>query len=242
MNTHIISFMHKKGGVGKSTLSTIMATELSYKGKTKLIDLDPKNQSSSRLRKHDLSLLEKLAIEKPASSYAELYKRTNKGKNLYSIVDFTTLRAEDLRVELEQSIKEGYKYIVVDSPGAIEDPGFIETSKYVQYAFIPLLNDTINKEATVEFYKDMLMRKNKNLMPNLKSLYCIANNFEGSADSLIGFLQEHQILTLRSVVKHKATIRDGQFRTILPLSTQKDHTFLAKLVEEMLGIFQSSKN
>lgn len=237
--TNVIAFMHKKGGVGKSTLSRIIATEFSALGVTKLIDLDSKMQSIARFRKKDLEQIKEYAAKHPKSNLADFYKRTNEGKRIYPIVDLAENRVEDLGNIIKKSSELGYKYIFIDSPGAVAEKGFLETVKYVNHIIIPMLDDEDNKVPTAEFYHWVREQMESGRLSNIKSVHCLVNNYDDSEKrftGLMNFIKENKLKMLSSIIKRKASLRYAEYTTIFPLSQYPENEIIGEVVKEIQHI------
>jgi len=213
----IIAFMHKKGGCGKSTLSITLATELSVKHKVMLIDTDTKMQSSKMIRQYDIESIKSYAENHPKSAIAQFGTQTKDFTLIYPIISATNQVEFDKAIALAKANQ--IEYIIIDSPGAVENIGFLMTINVANYIIIPIFNDVLNKIASVEFAH--YLNKIKNQLPNLKNYFGIANNFKGSIDSFVEYITEHKIPVLRSIIPNRESSRDGHFRSILPISRIK---------------------
>ncbi|MCS7099562.1 MAG: ArsA-related P-loop ATPase [Sulfolobales archaeon] len=124
-----------KGGVGKTTVAILIALELSRKGKTLLLSLDPARHIVKYLglSREDLEEIEggvhvkyvsvEKEVEKITSKYADLIRYLMPSLsvlNLDSVVDVVKyspgVEEEVLLRKLEEALGSSYHYVVVDTP------------------------------------------------------------------------------------------------------------------------------
>jgi len=230
----IISIMHRKGGVGKSSMIISLATYLNHKGHNSIIlDLDPKNETCTMLRNRNIEDAEKLSLKSKASREYHRLKAQNK------IYPIQTIAPKDLSLTLSK-IREGndkfkIEYVFIDSPGAVEDQGFIETIKQVQHVLIPMINDQKNDENTIEYYLKLDEMKPK--LSNIKTIDIFFNNIEYSLKDAMETLMKNKIKKenlFTNFIKHNKHFKAGQLQTILPI----EEDFMRDFVKE----FKSKTN
>ena len=138
MKAKIISFGNMKGGVGKSTLATIMATFLFNKEKKVLIlDCDDFQKTIFKTREEELE--------------------NNQNNNGFEIIATNSEDASSLIENLENS----FDYIFIDLPGNLKQKGVLELYTYVDYLFIPTRFTDDDLDAAFEF----LNLINKHILP-----------------------------------------------------------------------------
>ncbi len=123
-----------KGGVGKTTVSILLAMELGSRGKTVLLSLDPARHLSRYLKLagetgeidrgiHVRQVSVEREVERIASQYADFLRELMPSLsvlNLDSAVDALKyspgVEEEVLLRKLEEALTSGYDYVVVDTP------------------------------------------------------------------------------------------------------------------------------
>lgn len=123
MVAKFISFMSRKGGVGKSTISVLVASSLHFRTKKRilLIDADPQ-----------------------FSIYNQRNRETESQEGLYEIIAFDWGKAHkgDIPIrrflKLISSVENEYDIIIMDTPGKIEGDEIPITISISDYVIIPL--------------------------------------------------------------------------------------------------------
>ncbi len=202
MKTKIISFGNMKGGVGKSTLATIMATFLFNKGKKVLIlDCDDFQKTIFKTREEELE--------------------NNQNNNGFEIIATNSEDASDLIKNLENS----FDYIFIDLPGNLKQKGVLELYTYVDYLFIPTRFTDDDLDAAFVFLnlinKHMLpIRKEAGLKTTIKGIaYMEDSKFKEFKNYLkfknelsLNFL-ESNIPNSRILIRKKSTFNNLNYVT-----------------------------
>lgn len=182
MNTNekkgkVICFGNQKGGVGKSTITSMVANYMfKYYPKKRLlvVDADDLQQTLSKLRQQEMDMEE---------------GKRNKGYNIESIY----------AVDFEENLafwKSNFDYIFVDLPGNLKQAGVGTIYGYVDVLLIPTGTSVMDINSTVEFatfankiLKNMKQKKNEFMeirgffnrikiqSKDFKELYEARNNF-----------------------------------------------------------------
>ena len=162
--TKIISVHTMKGGVGKTTMTILLASYLAYeKGLRVLVfDLDQGQSSLSDHRAEELTAMQALLAKSPSSTtnpYRELLKKNlptaieqrlsfNAGRAIggfYSIVQETPRRFA------EHSIVDGeYDYILVDMGGRIHEPEQAVIAR-CDAILVPMTTQTLDYKAGLKY-------------------------------------------------------------------------------------------
>lgn len=144
-----IAFSSQKGGVGKSTFTTIVASILHYRlgFNVAVLDCDYPQHSLSKMRKRDLKtimhneVLKKLAMR----------QFTSINKKAYIILQ---CRADDALQEAEKFLRSSdvpVDVVFFDLPGTVNTPGLLNTLTGMQYIFSPITADRVVIESTLSF-------------------------------------------------------------------------------------------
>lgn len=136
MEAKIITVANMKGGVGKSTLTSIFASYLhnNKKNKTLVIDADDTQQTVSMTRKKDL-------------------ERGIPENTLYEILSTNSLDAS----EYITSLIPDFDYIFIDLPGNLKQKGVLSCLIQIDLFIIPTTLSDEDLDATIRFI-DLLFR------------------------------------------------------------------------------------
>lgn len=170
----LIAISSPKGGVGKSTITSIIGSVLHYsKGlNIAIIDCDDPQHSIGTLRERDMETVQKNETLKTA--LFKQYERIR--KRLYPVITSNTIDAmKDLKEYLDTYQDDHYDIILFDMPGALKTEGAILTISQMDYIFMPVIADNMVMECSLQFAdacETELIRK-KNC--NLKGIYLFWN-------------------------------------------------------------------
>lgn len=157
--TIFIAFSSQKGGVGKSTFTTLMASLLHYRlgYNVAVIDADFPQHSLAKMKERDLAavmnneLLKKLAYR----------QFTAINKKAYPIIQ---CKAEVALQKAEEFLKETVvlpEIIFFDLPGTVNTPGILHALAGMNHIFTPITADRVVMESTLIFtqlLKDVIMK------------------------------------------------------------------------------------
>lgn len=146
--TVLVAMSNQKGGVGKSSVTVLLASYLHYvKGKNvAIIDCDTLQHSVSHMRKRDM-----LAVEKTDEYKQLLMVQWEKiKKKAYTIVDSTPAEARGKISELLEANPD-LDIILVDLPGSLSSEGVFKTIINMDYVLTPIVADRIVMQSTLSF-------------------------------------------------------------------------------------------
>lgn len=130
-----VAFENAKGGVGKSTLTTLFAGYLHMVGKDKglqigIVDIDDVQNSIGTMRLADKAEAENLDDE-------------------YQIM---SISSADFTAQID-FLKETFDIILVDFPGNLKQPGVVESLIMIDILIIPFEASKIEVTPTIKFYQ-----------------------------------------------------------------------------------------
>lgn len=149
-----ISFSTPKGGVGKSTITTLLASVLHYRlGMNILVmDCDFPQHSLANMRERDLKMIMQNDYHKRAA--LKLYQTIN--KKAYSIISCKPedALAKALKYVEESSIEPDITFF--DLPGTANTKGVLTTLRAMDVILSPISADRLVMESTLSFIKAFL--------------------------------------------------------------------------------------
>lgn len=158
--TVFIAFSSQKGGVGKSTFTTLMASVLHYRlgYNVAVFDADFPQHSLIKMKERDLAMVMQNEVLKRLA-----YKQfTSINKKAYSIIQH---RADNvLEAAHEFLIQSSIPIDVVffDLPGTVNTPGILKALAGMHHIFTPITADRVVMESTLVFtqlLQDVIMKK-----------------------------------------------------------------------------------
>jgi ATPases involved in chromosome partitioning len=222
--TLFVAFSTQKGGMGKTALTVLMASQLHYtKGyHVGVIDCDYPQHSIGEMRKRDTDLVMKDEYFK-LQAYRQF---STLGIKAYPIKECTADKAIDTAEELIRTSDKDYDIIFFDLPGTLNSPGVILTLASMDYVFTPVSADRVVLESTLQ-YAAML---NDNLIipkkGNLKGLYLFWNMVDGREKTALYEAYEKVI----------AKLELNMLKTILPDSKR----FRREVSDQRKSVFRST--
>ncbi len=185
MNTKYVSFSSSKGGVGKSTLTTLIASDFYYrKGyKVAVLDCDPRQSSISHLRNYEYKVLQ-------GSEYwlnlhfALLQKNNLQAPYIIESLDIKKYSIKDILAYAEKlSVENDLDILFFDLPGSADVPNMLNCLFAMDYIFIPFKSDQFSFNSCRNFYTIIAEEiKEKNLPI---SLYAFWNDVSISVNQTI---------------------------------------------------------
>ena len=208
METKIISIAGEKGGVGKTTLSIMLATNLfhSYSKKVVLMDYDDPQYSVFKKWKRELKSIEE-----------------NEQDNLkiYPIEKVSVHNLQEKIVEYYGKVD----YIIVDFHGGLSQE-MIQGLMFIEHIFIPFDHDELEIDSTYNFYLTLKNNFLENEERVLKSVHLFFNQFREIQKNKFAGLKEQFISAglpfMKHVVKEKEIYRGRYRNTLFPIPEHKE--------------------
>lgn len=175
--TIFIAFSSQKGGVGKSTFTTLVASTLHYRlgYNVAVFDADFPQHSLMKMKTRDLAMvMENETLKKLA------YKQfTTINKKAYPIIQH---RADSVLEAAEQFIKDApvpVDVVFFDLPGTVNTPGILKALAGMHHIFTPVTADRVVMESTLVFAQllnDIIIKKGET---SIKTVYLFWNRVDG---------------------------------------------------------------
>jgi cellulose biosynthesis protein BcsQ len=179
-----IAFSTQKGGVGKTTFTTLAASCLHYNlgYNVAVMDCDYPQWSIHAMRKREAEQLQTNGFyqKKVVSLFEDL------GKGTYPVI--CTRPDNDVLARAREflaSEQTDYDILLFDFPGTINNEGVINTFLGMNYVFVPISASRLTMESTLPFI--ISVNEMKTMYPgiNLKTIYLFWNMVvEGSRREL----------------------------------------------------------
>jgi cellulose biosynthesis protein BcsQ len=172
--TLLIAFSTQKGGVGKTTFTTLAASYLHYmRGyNVAVMDCDYLQWSVHSLRKREAEQLQSNGFyQKKALAMFEAL-----GKGSYPVI--CTCSDNDVLTKAREflsSEQTDYDLLLFDLPGTINNEGVINTFLGMDYVFVPVSASRLSMESTLPFIISVNEMKATCPQINLKSIYLFWN-------------------------------------------------------------------
>ncbi|MCF6235257.1 MAG: AAA family ATPase [Gammaproteobacteria bacterium] len=138
-----IIVMNSKGGCGKTTIATNLASYYASKGlNTALFDYDPQGSSTEWLRQRSVDM-----------------------PDIYGVVGYRTRTAQSSTQAWKLKVPLDTQRIVLDMPGGIKAHELSAHVKNINAVIIPVLPSSIDMAATARFVRELIfatrLRRNK---------------------------------------------------------------------------------
>ena len=229
--TNYISISSQKGGVGKSTITALVASYLHFNTplKVAIVDCDYPQWTVDNFRQDDLELLKKTP-EKMAEFKAL-------GKKAYAVIKCQVKEAGEHLEDLEGAVD----LVLVDTPGTLNIAGIPELWRKLDYIFIPIEPDSATINSTLA-YTDVLRQFTQKPDSNLKGFYCFWNKVVKSEKQTFylqteKIFQEEEVALLPSRLEQSVAYRKGEVRsTMTPMRKDFYHLGIKSLLDEIQAI------
>lgn len=158
--TLFVAFASQKGGVGKTTFTSLVASILHYRlGYTvAVIDCDYPQYSLVQMRERDMKkVMENDVMKKLAHRQFQLF-----GKKAYAVVQQKPDTALEAAEQMVEAATENLDVVFFDLPGTVNTPGIIKTLAGMDYIFTPIVADRVVMESSLVFTQlvtDVLMKQ-----------------------------------------------------------------------------------
>ncbi|MDM1354422.1 ParA family protein [Myroides marinus] len=245
-----VAFSSQKGGVGKSTFTTLVASILHYQMNYNVVvfDADFPQHSLVKMKERDLSIvMENEALKKLA------YKQfTTINKKAYPILQE---KADNVLSAAKQFINEStipVDVVFFDLPGTVNTAGILNALSGMHYIFTPITADRVVMESTLVFtqlLRDVVMKKSETAIQSINLFWNQVDGRESTPlyDVYNQAIKELDFSLMQSQIKSSSRFRKESeatskhvFRsTLLPPDKRLSKTSgLDLFIEEFLTIIQ----
>lgn len=208
-----VAFATQKGGVGKSTLTTLMASYLYYVEGVEVaaVDCDSTQHSLNVYREHDLMVTEENPYLKRAiHKFYSQFKKT-----AYPILLTSPTEALDVVSEYIES-GQNPQVVFFDITGTINDPQIVDLITNMDYLFVPITTETGEMASSISFANNVLNRMMTTGVTKIKEMRLVWNKINSREktrlveviDNYIGKLGLSSLSTV--LVKSNKFEKDGR--------------------------------
>ncbi|RKT01798.1 ParA family protein [Chryseobacterium defluvii] len=208
--TKFIAFSSQKGGVGKSTFTTLAASLLHYKlgYNIAVYDCDFPQHSLIKMRERDMSAVMENEIFKRLA-----YKQfTTINKKAYPIIQHKADGLLESAYQLVNSSDSPIDVIFFDLPGTVNTPGIIQALIGMNYIFTPITADRVVLESTLAFtqiMQDVIMKNNDT---SIRAINLFWNQVDGRERSPLYSIYNALIKDLGLSLMESKIINSMRFR------------------------------
>jgi cellulose biosynthesis protein BcsQ len=177
----LVAFSTQKGGVGKSTFTTLVASVLHYRlgYNVAVFDCDFPQHSLMQMRERDLKTVMQNETYK---KLAHLLFTTIK-KKAYPVLQ---CRSEEALIRVEEFVKSSsfpIDIVFIDLPGTVNTPGVLTTLAWVDFIFSPITADRVVIESTLSFTDVLTNILMKQKQTSIKAIKLFWNQVDGREKS-----------------------------------------------------------
>lgn len=208
--TVFIAFSSQKGGVGKSTFTTLVASTLHYRlgYNVAVFDTDFPQHSLMKMKERDL----KMVMENEVLKKQAYNQFITINKKAYEILQH---RAESVLEKAQEYLDASVIPIDVvffDLPGTVNTPGILKALAGMHHIFTPITADRLVMESTLIFtqlLQDVIMKKGET---SIKTINLFWNQVDGRErtplyDVYNQLIEELGLSLMKSQVKNSTRFR-----------------------------------
>lgn len=208
--TVFIAFSSQKGGVGKSTFTTLVASTLHYRLGYNVVvfDTDFPQHSLVKMKERDLKMvMENEALKKQAYNQ---FMTIN--KKAYEIIQH---RADGVLEAAQQYVDSSpfpIDVVLFDLPGTVNTSGILRALAGMHHIFTPITADRLVMESTLVFtqlMQDIIMKEAET---SIKSIHLFWNQVDGRESTPLyevydNLIHELGLNVMQSKVKNSTRFR-----------------------------------
>ncbi len=175
--TIFVAFSSQKGGVGKSTFTTLLASTLHYRlgYNVAVFDADFPQHSLMKMKTRDLAMvMENENLKRLA------YKQfTSINKKAYPIMQYKAEQVLEAAQEYLEASPIPVDVLFFDLPGTVNTPGILKALAGMHHIFTPIIADRVVMESTLIFTQllnDVIRKKGET---SIKTIHLFWNRVDG---------------------------------------------------------------
>lgn len=144
-----VALSNQKGGVGKSTLTILLASYFHYrKGRNVLVvDCDYPQHSIRDIREWDIKTVEK--NEKLQGKLLEQFEGSD--RKAYTVLTSTPEDAKQTAYEFLDRSETAYDLVLTDLPGTVNAAGVFRSLVNMDYLFVPVTQNRMVMQSSMNF-------------------------------------------------------------------------------------------
>lgn len=242
----VIGFLNQKGGVGKTSLTQLVANVIHHKfnseksnNRVLILDTDGPQYSIYNNREEEKSNLKEESYQSVTN---KIYKTYVEGLDIFTIIkcDIADLLANDK--EALNQLKDQFDYILIDTIGTINTRSYtVDFLSIFDFIFIPTTNNFVDVQSTMSFAYNIIKPLKDN--QQITNFALVGNRIE-SADKdtfyankasieKLGFKVLENFILKKTMYTRLAIVdsKKGVLSTIIPVSDYK----IVNLTEEILN-------
>lgn len=208
--TVFVAFSSQKGGVGKSTFTTLVASTMHYRlgYNVAVFDADFPQHSLMKMKDRDLKMvMDNEALKKLA------YKQfTTINKKAYSIMQHKADSVLDAAREFINDSSVPVDVIFFDLPGTVNTPGILKALAGMHHIFTPITADRVVMESTLVFsqlLQNIIMKQGET---SIESINLLWNQVDGRESTPLynvynNLIDELGLSLMRSRIKNNTRFR-----------------------------------
>ena len=144
-----VALSNQKGGVGKSTLTILLASYFHYRKEKNVlvVDCDYPQHSIRDIREWDVR-----AVEKNDALQSRLMNQFGEsGRKAYNILTSTPEEAKQTAFDFLDRSDTAYDLVLVDLPGTVNATGVFQSIVNMDYLFVPVTQNRMVMQSSMNF-------------------------------------------------------------------------------------------
>lgn len=208
--TLFVAFASQKGGVGKTTFTSLVASVLHYRlgYNVAVIDCDYPQYSLVQMRERDM----KMVMENDAIKKLAHIQFLTLGKKAYPVIQQKPEAALEAAEQMIREAQHDVDIVFFDLPGTVNAPGIIKALAGIDYIFTPIVADRVVMESTLVFTQlvtDVLMKQKQ---VAIRQIHLFWNQVDGRERNPLYEQYESIIKTLNLKVMNASVAASVRFR------------------------------